>query len=90
MVSATESNGERCHALVLSGGGVNGAWEAGVIYGLTHYGNPENYQWDVVTGVSAGAINSAGLGVWAPGEEVEGSENLAELWSNLKSEDVYV
>ena len=54
----------------MSGGGVNGAWEAGVIYGLVHYGNPDDYKWDVVSGVSAGAINSAGLGVWAPGEEM--------------------
>ena len=31
---------ETCRALVLSGGGSNGAWEAGVIYGLLHEGNP--------------------------------------------------
>ena len=32
-----------CHALVLSGGGSNGAWEAGVIWGLVHYGDPDDY-----------------------------------------------
>jgi len=26
-----------CHALVLSGGGNKGAYEAGVVYGLAHY-----------------------------------------------------
>ena len=58
-----------CHALVMSGGGVNGAWEAGVIYGLTHYGNPEDFQWDVTSGVSAGCINAAAVALWAKGME---------------------
>ena len=34
-----ESFGESCTALVLSGGGSNGAWEAGVIWGLMNYGD---------------------------------------------------
>ena len=67
----------------MSGGGSNGAWESGVIYGLVHYGNPDEYKWDVVSGVSAGSINSAGIGVWAPGDEVKGSEWLVDTWSNL-------
>jgi len=32
-----------CHALVLSGGGNNGAWESGVIWGLINYGDPTDY-----------------------------------------------
>ena len=75
--------GNTCNALVMSGGGSNGAWEAGVIWGLVHYGNPDDFKWDVVSGVSAGSINSIGIGVWAPGEEVQGSEELVNLWSNL-------
>ena len=53
----------------MSGGGVNGAWEAGVIYGLTHYGDPNEFQWDVVSGVSAGCINAAAVAVWEKGKE---------------------
>ena len=70
LTQGVEATPRTCHALVLSGGGSNGAWEAGVIWGLVHYGNPDDFKWDVVSGVSAGAINSAGIGVWAPGEEV--------------------
>lgn len=62
---------EKCHALVMSGGGVNGAWEAGVIWGLTHYGDPKEFQWDVVGGVSAGCINAAGVALWEKGKEQE-------------------
>jgi predicted acylesterase/phospholipase RssA len=67
-----------CRALVLSGGSNNGAWEVGVIWGLTHYGNPEDYYWDVVTGISAGAINTAGTAGWAPEDVVEMTEYLSD------------
>jgi predicted acylesterase/phospholipase RssA len=30
------ASADSCTALVLSGGGANGAWEAGVLYGLYH------------------------------------------------------
>ena len=78
--------GKTCHALVMSGGGSNGAWEAGVIWGLVHYGNPDDFKWDVVSGVSAGSINSIGIGVWAPGEEVQGSEELVKIWGSLTTD----
>ena len=66
--------------------GSNGAWEAGVNYGLVHYGDPDRYKWDVVSEVSAGSINSAGIGVWAPGDEVKGSEWLTETWGSLTND----
>lgn len=59
-----------CNALVLSGGANNGAWEAGVLWGLVNYGDPADFQWDVVTGVSAGAINTGLIVMYPPGEEV--------------------
>lgn len=33
----------KCRALVMSGGGNNGIWEAGVLYGLLHGGNPQDF-----------------------------------------------
>jgi predicted acylesterase/phospholipase RssA len=45
-----------CYALALSGGGSHGCYETGVIWGLLHYGDPDNYRWDVISGVSAGSI----------------------------------
>lgn len=60
-----------CKALVLSGGGNDGAWEAGVMWGLANYGNPDDFHWDVVTGISAGSINAAGIAGFAPSEVVE-------------------
>jgi predicted acylesterase/phospholipase RssA len=60
----------KCRALVMSGGANNGAWEGGVMWGLAHYGNPRDFHWDVVTGISAGSINTAYLVGWSPGHVV--------------------
>jgi predicted acylesterase/phospholipase RssA len=70
---------EKCNALVLSGGGSNGSWEAGVLWGLVHSGNPTDFEWDYVTGISAGSINTAGLAGWAVGDEVLATEWLSEV-----------
>ena len=76
--------------MVLSGGGNNGAWEAGVLYGLIYNASdPADYQYDVVTGVSAGAINTIALAGWELGKEKEMASWLCDLWSNLKTSDVW-
>jgi len=81
---------DSCHALALSGGGSNGAWEAGVIWGFVNYGNPDDYKWDVLTGVSAGSINSLGLMVHEIGQEVQAAQYLSDKWANLKTSDIWV
>ena len=65
----------------MSGGGSNGAWEAGVLWGLTHYGDVEQYKYDVVTGISIGSINSALLAIWPIGNERNATEWLSETWN---------
>lgn len=66
-------------ALVLSGGGAKGAFEAGVIDGLRAGG----VSFDVVSGTSAGGLNAAAVAVGLPPSE------LIELWTTLESRDVY-
>jgi len=78
-----------CRAIALSGGGSMGSWEAGVMWGLTHYGNPEDYYWEVMTGVSAGSINTAGGAAFAPWESPEMSEWLSNNWASLHNGDIY-
>ena len=51
----------------MSGGGSNGAWEAGVYWGLLNYGETEDYKYDVLSGISAGSINSVALVGWPIG-----------------------
>lgn len=70
LASAASAKQDICRALVLSGGGNNGAWEVGVLYGMLTSGSPTDFAYDVVTGVSAGAINATGLAGWKVGQEM--------------------
>ena len=58
---------DKCRILALSGGANHGAWEAGLMWGLAHYGDPTDYEWDVVSGVSAGSLNTAMTVTWPKG-----------------------
>ena len=68
---ASAEKKEVCRALAMSGGANKGAYEVGVIKGLVNLLPPEDVQWDVVTGVSAGAINTAGMSIFPIGKEKE-------------------
>lgn len=78
-----------CRAFSLSGGGSIGSYEAGVVYGLNNNQDPSNVAWDVVSGVSAGAINSAGISLFTPDEGLKMSEWLVKTWSTLDNDKIY-
>jgi NTE family protein len=80
------SSALKCRGLVMSGGGNGGAWEAGVVWGLVnHAKQPEDAQYDVISGVSAGAINAAAMATWEKGQEHAMADWLAKLWENLST-----
>ena len=89
--SATDAakTADECKALILSGGGSNGAWEAGVFWGFLNYGNPEDFKYDVLSGISAGSINAIALAAWEIGKETEAAQWLSDLWNNLHNSDVW-
>lgn len=66
-------------ALVLSGGGAKGAFEAGVIAALEE----QDVDVEVASGTSAGALNAAALACGIP------AATLCDLWGSLESGDVY-
>ena len=68
-VSVAAASADSCTALVLSGGGSNGAWEIGVLWGLLNYGDPDDFKYDVVSGISAGSINALGMAGYEIGKE---------------------
>ena len=88
--AASAATQDVCRALVMSGGGNNGAWEAGAIYGFVNNGNPADFAYDVVTGVSAGSINTAAFSAWEVGREVEFAQWLSDIFKNLKTSDIWV
>lgn len=72
----------RHRVLVLSGGGLHGALQAGMLAELVETG----WRPDVVVGVSVGALN----GVWvASNWDTSGAEELVRLWDNMKSRPVF-
>ena len=90
LASETFAGSDKCRGLALSGGANYGAWEAGVVWGLTHYGNPEDFKWNIITGVSAGGINTAATTVWNVGDEVKMAEFLSDAWANLTTQNIWV
>lgn len=86
---AASVDARECKALAMSGGGSNGAWEAGVLWGFAHYGNPEDFYYDVVTGISAGSINTAGIAGFAPEEVIEASEFLSDTFTKINNPQIW-
>ena len=91
VVDAAVSNEtkDHCRALVLSGGGSNGAWEAGVLWGFVNYGNPDDFAYDVVSGISAGSINAMAMAGTPVGTEKVVFQVISDLWKNLHTSDVW-
>jgi NTE family protein len=77
-------------ALVLSGGGARGAYQAGVLAGLVEAGliGDPDVRFDVLVGSSAGAINAAALASRAD-DPARGIERLAAAWRGIHAAQVY-
>lgn len=89
---ANENSGQRSNlALVLSGGGARGAYEAGVIHyirtKLPHEFSRKR-RFDILCGSSVGAINTCLLASMAH-DLVHQGNHIYEVWKNLKQENVY-
>lgn len=77
-------------AVVLSGGGARGAYEAGVlsyIFDELRASRDKRVQVDIICGTSVGAINSAAL-AGSMTEQREGVRHLVRLWQGLNMENV--
>jgi len=75
-------------ALVLSGGGAKGVWQVGA---CQHLIVERGYWFDVIAGVSAGAVNGAALArAHDPHELVAALEHLRAVWFGLRGDrDIY-
>src|SRR5687768_7783210 len=86
----SESSGHKRLAIILSGGGARGAYEAGVLWYLfddltRRLGAPPKV--DILCGTSVGAINSAYLAAHL-GDPMLGVRRLVDVWSSLRLDDV--
>src|ERR1700757_3916483 len=72
-------------AVVLTGGGARAAYQVGVLRGLARH--LPGLRFDIITGVSAGAINALYLPAYGRAL-AEGIENLSQVWRTLHLDDV--
>jgi NTE family protein len=73
-------------ALVLTGGGARAAYQVGLLRWLGR--KAPSLRFDIVTGVSAGAINACYL-AGHPGDLAATAAALTEIWSGLEPEKVF-
>lgn len=59
----------KCRALSMSGGGNKGAYEVGVLDAMSQIMPEQEVAYDVVAGVSVGAINSNTIAIYPIGQE---------------------
>src|SRR3989338_5491910 len=77
-------------ALVLSGGGARGAYEAGIIHYIRTMLPVEAREraFDIITGSSVGALNACFVAATSHNSEYQG-KRLYEIWKNLRQENIY-
>ena len=76
--------------LVLSGGGARGAYQAGVIKGISDICREAGIEqpFPIITGVSAGAINAAYLASQADDFSL-GADKMVAMWRRLTADQVF-
>lgn len=77
---------KQCNVLVLSGGGSHGAYEASVLSTILE---ENDYDWDILTGVSAGSLNALYISTIPKGQTKDHIIEFKTLWSNIRSKDIY-
>ena len=90
-IEQKEASSKSCRALALSGGGALGAFEAGVLWGLVKNDEDKTkYEYDVITGVSAGSFNALFIAAREIGQEETMVEYLSNEWEKITTPDVFI
>src|ERR1019366_8582623 len=72
-------------ALILAGGAARNSYQLGCLQYLL--GNLQ-IQYDLIIGVSSGAILGSFLGQYKPGQEKQSIDDLSRLWKGIKTKDI--
>lgn len=81
---APDANGDL--AVMLTGGGARAAYQVGLLKGIARHFPHLRFQ--IIIGVSAGAINAAYLAA-SRGTLMEKADRLAEMWCELDCDSIY-
>jgi NTE family protein len=75
-------------ALLLSGGGARGAYQAGVLSGIAEITGARQSPFQIISGLSAGAINGMWLASSADNFPAA-TEKMSELWRTIRTDDIF-
>ena len=89
LASSTFALNGKCRALVLSGGGDKGSYQASAFITWTKLVSQKDLSYDVIAGVSVGSLNGSGLATFAPGDERKAADWIFNVWNDLTSNDVF-
>lgn len=88
--ASAAADGQTCKVLAMSGGGAKGSYEAGVLWGFLNTDtDTSKYEWDIVTGVSAGSLNTAMVTGFETGDEMNLVKYMSNMWASTGSKDAY-
>lgn len=73
-------------ALVLSGGGARGSYQAGALKYLI---GDLGHKYDIVCGISVGALNCGFLSMFPKEKEVDALRELVDIWENISTPKVH-
>jgi len=73
-------------ALVLSGGGARGAYQAGALKYLI---GDLGLRYDILCGISVGALNCGFLSMFSKEKETDGLAELVNIWETISTEKVH-
>jgi len=82
---STNYDKKEIRALVLTGGGVKGAHQVGA---LKHLIQDLGMKFDVITGISVGALNGSFLGQYKKDDLAQGVEDLHKLWLTIDNHKI--
>ena len=75
---------------MLGGGGDRGAYEAGAVKGLVEaLAETGGAKFDIISGVSTGAINSWLMAQHSIGNEADAVEDMVKFWTSISKSDIY-
>jgi predicted acylesterase/phospholipase RssA len=81
---------ETCRALILRGGGTKGGYEVGVLKAFLEKLPAEEINYDVVSGVSVGAINGGTFSLFESGQEKEAVDYLEKIWLDMTPDKLFI
>lgn len=91
LIIVAETFAQQCYGVAFEGGGAKGAYEAGALSVLTDPSNNIFVQYDIMTGISIGALNTMVIGSFPVGQELQSSQKLNEFWFGIQNNsDLFV